>query len=325
MNKVGFIWPWVFLLLPVPWLVRRWLPRAEPSLAGAIRVPFCRELLALQQPGSAAVRSGRNRLAWFIWLLLVSALAQPVWIGRDQPRLASGRDLVLLVDVSGSMRQMDFAREGELLTRLDLVKESALRFVEGRPEDRIGLILFGARPYLRAPPTWDHQALRELIDEAEIALAGESTAIGDAVGLAIRRLRELRADSRVLVLITDGANNEGNIDPRQAARLAAGEGIRIYTIGIGRPEGPAPNPWGVWSAEGSERFEREVLTDMAEITGGRFLHALDAAALEEALRTIDRLEPTPDEAGRLHLGRSLYPWLLAAALLASLWWRWREG
>ena len=320
---IHFIWPWLFLLLPLPALLQRWLPRVEPPVSGAIRIPFCDALLALQ--GEGALLSRRvPKLNWLVWLLLVSAVARPVWIGPDQPRLASGRDLMLLVDVSGSMRQMDFAREGGYLSRLDLVKQSALRFVEGRGGDRIGLILFGSKPFLRAPPTWDHRALRDLVAEAEVALAGESTAIGDAVGLAVKRLRELQAASRVIVLITDGANNEGSIEPRQAARLAAREGIRIYTIGIGRPEAPAPNPWGVWSTEGSERFEKAVLTDMAEITGGRFLHALDATALESALKTIDALEPVPGEARRLHLGRALHPWLLGSALLLALWQRWRR-
>lgn len=321
---IHFVWPWLLLLLPLPLVVRRWLPKAEPSLAGAIRLPFCAELMVLQQ--EAGGTTGRRLLLpWLTWVLLVLAVARPVWVGEDQPRLASGRDLMLLVDVSGSMRQMDFAREGEQLDRLDLVKESALRFLEGRAGDRVGLILFGSRPHLRAPPTWDHAALRQLVEEAEIALAGESTAIGDAVGLAIKHLRELDARSRVVVLITDGANNEGNIDPRQAARLAAAEGIRIYTIGIGRPETPAPNPWSVWSTEGSERFEKEVLTDMAALTGGRFLHALDARALDEALQTIDQLEPALDQGQHLHLALPLHPWLLGAALFLGLWQRWREG
>ena len=321
---IHFIWPWLLLLLPLPALLRRWLPKGAPNQGGAIRLPFCESLLVLQRQGGALPRRGAW-LTWLVWGLLVGAVAQPVWVGEDLPQLSSGRDLVLLVDVSGSMRQMDFAREGELLNRLDLVKQSALRFVEGRKSDRIGLILFGARPYLRAPPTWDHQVLRELIEEAGIALAGESTAIGDAVGLAIKRLRELEARSRVIVLITDGANNKGNLTPRQAARLARREGIRIYTIGIGRPEAPAPNPWGVWSTEGSERFEKAVLTGMAESTGGRFLHALDAGALEAALQTIDELEPVPDTGERLYLGKALHPWLLGTALLLSLWQRWRAG
>jgi len=320
---ISLVWPWALLLLPLP-LAARWLPTVRMAVAGAIRVPFCRELLALQagDEGRAPTAPLYWR-AWLLWFLLVGALAQPVWVDPHRPPLASGRDLLLLLDTSGSMRQMDFAREGQRLSRFDLVKQSALRFLEGRESDRVGLLLFGEKPYLRAPPTWDHEALRELIGEARIALAGESTAIGDAVGLGIRYLRALPARSRVMVLITDGANNEGILDPRQAARLAAEEGIRIYTVGIGRPEAPAPNPWGVWSTQGAERFEREVLTGMADVTSGRFFHALDAGGLERAMEAIDRLEPVPDERQTLHLGRPLHPWLLLAALLLSFWMRWR--
>jgi len=321
---IALQWPWALLALPLP-LAARWLPAAREEWRGGLRVPFCRELLGL-----AAGKGSRRRtlsdgaLKWSIWILLVAALARPLWVDPRQPPLASGRDLILLLDVSGSMRQMDFATEEGRLSRFDLVRQSALRFLEGRPSDRVGLILFGAKSYLRAPPTWDHRALRELIQEARIALAGESTAIGDAVGLGIRYLLELSARSRVLVLFTDGANNEGVIAPRQAARLAARKGIRIYTIGIGRPEGPAPNPWGVWSAGGAERFERQVLEEMARVSGGRFFHALDAAGLAAALRTIDELEPVPDPKVTLRLGRPLHPWLVAAALLASGWLRWRR-
>ncbi len=320
---IAFIWPWALMLLPLP-LLARWLPPMREGAVGAIRVPFCRRLLALQESRSTPVVGLLQRWrAWLLWLLLVLALAQPVWVDPHQPPLASGRDLLLLLDTSGSMRQMDFASDQQPMSRFDLVKQSALRFLEGRKGDRVGLLLFGAKPFLRAPPTWDHGALRELIQETGIALAGESTAIGDAVGLGIKTLRRLPGDSRVMVLITDGANNEGSLDPRQAARLAAGLGIRIYTIGIGRPEAPAPNPWGVWSTEGAERFERELLADMARITGGRFAHALDAGALQSALQAIDRLEPTPDPALARHLALSLHPWLLLAALLLSLRMAWR--
>jgi Ca-activated chloride channel family protein len=321
---IAFVWPWALWFLPLP-LAARWLRAAPADSAGAIRLPFCRALLALpgSEPG-AGLGAGRWPL-WLLWGLLVFSLAQPVWVDPKRPALASGRDLLLLLDTSGSMRQMDFSSEERPLSRFELVKQSAQRFLARRGSDRVGLILFGAKPFLRAPPTWDHRALRELIEEAGIALAGEATAIGDAVGLGIKTLRDSSATSKVMVLITDGANNEGMVDPRQAARLAASLGIRLYTIGIGKPEAPAPNPWGVWSTRGAARFERAVLSDMANLTGGRFAHALDADALDKALAAIDALEPTPDPHLALHLALPLHPWLLAAALGLSGWLAWRRS
>jgi len=322
---IRFIWPWALSLLPLP-LAARWFPPARPKVEGALRIPFCRALLDLQAgAGDGAVRRLRRQWGiWLLWVLLVSALARPVWVETDRPALDSGRDLLLLLDISGSMRQMDFERDGVPLSRFDLMRESASRFLAARQGDRVGLILFGEKPHLRAPPTWDHRVLAELIAEAKIALAGESTAIGDAVVLGIRHLRQARPEGRVMVLITDGANNEGRVAPLQAAQLARRAGIRIHTIGLGRPEAPAPNPWGIWSTEGAEKYERALLEGLARQTGGRFAHALDAAALEAALAAIEALEPTPDPRLALHLARPLHPWLLVSALVVGLAWRWRR-
>lgn len=314
---IHWLWPWALLLLPLPLLMKR----TAPPPRNALRLPICTSLLARtrQSPWQ-----GRKALAaLLLWALLVSALARPVWVDPDSPPLASGRDLLLVLDASGSMRQMDFEQGGKRLSRFELMQASALRFLAARRGDRVGLILFGDRAHLRAPPTWDHEAVAELIREARVALAGESTALGDALGLAIKYLRHSTARNKVVVLITDGANNEGLLSPRQAARLAKALGIRVHTIGIGRPEGPAPNPWGVWSAAGAERYERALLQAMAHQTGGRFAHALDAKALEEALAAIDRLEPTPAPDLRLHLGRPLHPWLLGLALPLILYLGWR--
>ncbi len=320
---IHLIWPWALLLLPLPLAVRL-LPPVRAATGGALRLPFCRELARLQgERGAGALFRGRG-LPWLLWLLLVLALARPVWVEADRPALASGRELLLLLDISGSMRQMDFEQGGEPVSRFDLMRRQALRFLERRPADRIGLVLFGQKPHLRAPPTWDHRAVAELIREAKVALAGEYTAIGDAVVLGVRHLRRPGARSRVMVLITDGANNEGRVLPLQAARLAAEYGIRIHTIGLGRPEAPVANPWGVRSTEGAQRYERALLAGMAEVTGGRFAHALDAAALEAALAAIDALEPVPDPRTAWHLGRPLHPWLLAGVLGLGLWLRWRR-
>ncbi|MDZ3990660.1 hypothetical protein PspTeo4_03056 [Pseudomonas sp. Teo4] len=227
-------WPWVFALLPLPWLARLLLPAAD-SGEPVLKVGFLDEL-----EGLAGRRARLNLPTWrqqapyvLIWLLLLCAAARPQWLGEPVPVSASGRDLLVAVDVSGSMDFPDMQWKDEDISRLDLVKALLGDFLQDREGDRVGLILFGSQAYLQAPLTFDRRTVRTFLDEAQIGIAGKNTAIGDAIGLAVKRLRERPAQSRVLVLITDGANNGGQIHPLTAARLAAQEGVRIYTIGIG--------------------------------------------------------------------------------------------
>ena len=310
-------WPWVFLLVPLPWLARRLLP---PARAGAaLAVPFIDRLRALA--GGGGVVAGRRPLwlASAVWLLLLCAAAQPRWLGEPGVMPTTGRDLFLALDISGSMRESDFLLDNEPADRLAVVKRVAGAFIEGRAGDRLGLILFGERPHVRAPLSHDHRAVATLLEEAEVALAGEYTAVGDAIGLAVKRLRELEARSRVAVLLTDGGHNAGQLGPRQAAQLAEAYGVRLYTIGIGRQDAAGPNPYGVWSTEGAAGFDRELLEAVAEATGGRYFHALDREGLEAAWRELDRLEPALGDALKSYRARALYPWPLGAALLLSLW------
>ena len=312
---ISFFWPWLLLLMPLPLLIRAWLSPRH-SFRTALRVPFYQTAMALAEAYRGGLASFRDALLpLLIWSLLVCSVAQPLWVSDDQPVPITGRDLMMLIDVSGSMRQMDFQQADQPADRLTVVKTVAARFVEGRKGDSVGLILFGDKPYVWASLTHDRNAVIELIGEAQIALAGETTAIGDAIGLAIKRMREVDSDSRVIVLLTDGANTEGNINPRQAARLARELGIRIYTIGVGAPDTPAPNPYGIWSSSGAGRFEREVLQDMAELTGGVFFHVLDARGLQEAYVRLDELEPALTDEAYKYFARPLYPWTLALALL----------
>lgn len=313
---IDFIWPWAFLLLPLPLLARRLLPAADSDAGYALPLPSFATLERLVTDSSTSHRwRWRLWLAALAWVLLLTAIAQPLWIGRFQDQPVTGRDLMLLVDISGSMRAMDFLRDEKPVSRLDQVKQLAGRFIEQRRGDRLGLILFGARPYLRAPLTYDRAAIRQLLEEAEIALAGEQTAIGDAVGLALKRMREIPSDSRVLLLLTDGANNQGRLGPQQATELALQLGVRIYTIGIGREQTAGPNPYGTWSSQGSDRFERELLEQMATTTGGVYFQVQDSAGLQSAYRQLDRLEPTLSQGARRYLASPLYPWPLAAALM----------
>ena len=312
-----FAWPWIFLLAPLPWLLRALLPAADSGEA-ALKVSFLNEL-----EGLSGQRARANLPAWrqqapfvLLWMFLVLAAARPEWVGEPLPLPTSGRDLLLAVDVSGSMDHDDMQWEGEDIQRLALVKKLFGDFIEDRRGDRIGLILFGSRAYLQSPLTFDRHTVRTWLDEALINIAGPQTAIGDAIGLAVKRLRQRPADSRVLVLITDGANNGGEIDPMVAAQLAADEGVRIYAIGIGAD----PQHSGAFGSFGFSALDLDEtsLRAIADVTGGEYFRARNQAELEQIELTLDRLEPVAQQPTLARPVLALYPWPLALALLGSL-------
>jgi Ca-activated chloride channel homolog len=313
-----FAWPWIFVLLPLPWLLRIVLPVADSGEA-ALKIGFLSEL-----EGLAGRRARANLPAWrqmapylLLWLLLLMAAARPQWLGEPLPIAASGRDLLLAVDVSGSMDYPDMHWNDDDVSRLTLVKHLLGDFIASREGDRVGLILFGSRAYVQAPLTFDRHTVRVWLDEARIGIAGKNTAIGDAIGLALKRLRQRPAQSRVLILVTDGANNSGEIDPVTAARLAAGEGVKIYTIGMGAD----PNQNGSLSLLGlspSLDLDEPGLKEIAEITGGQYFRARDGQQLQKIKQTLDKLEPVAQQPTQARPAQPLYQWPLAAALLMSL-------
>jgi len=251
-----------------------------------------------------------------LWCLLLCAAARPQWVGDPLPLPASGRDLLLAVDVSGSMDYADMQWDDEPISRLELVKRLLGDFIEGRRGDRVGLILFGSQAYLQAPLTFDRHTVRTWLDEAMIGIAGKNTAIGDAIGLAVKRLRQRPAQSRVLVLITDGANNGGEIDPMVAAQLAADEGVRIYAIGIGAD----PQQSGAFGSFGFSALDLDEtsLRAITDVTGGEYFRARDQAELQQIELTLDRLEPVAQQPTLARPALALYAWPLALALLGSL-------
>ncbi|WKC37322.1 VWA domain-containing protein [Ectopseudomonas chengduensis] len=312
-----FAWLWVFLLAPLPWLLRLLLPPADSGDA-ALRVGFLDELQALNgRRARAALPSWRQQAPLaLLWFLLLCAAARPQWVGEPLPLPASGRDLLLAVDVSGSMDYADMQWDDEPISRLELVKRLLGDFIEGRRGDRVGLILFGSQAYLQAPLTFDRHTVRTWLDEAMIGIAGKNTAIGDAIGLAVKRLRQRPAQSRVLVLITDGANNGGEIDPMVAAQLAADEGVRIYAIGIGAD----PQQSGAFGSFGFSALDLDEtsLRAITDVTGGEYFRARNQAELEQIELTLDRLEPVAQQPTLARPALALYPWPLALALLGSL-------
>jgi Ca-activated chloride channel family protein len=312
---INFVWPWVFIVLPLPWLARRMLAPVEPLQGAALRVPFLNEF---SRPGSVARGTHRSWplvLAALAWLLLVTATSRPQWLGEPIALPVSGRDLMLALDLSESMRETDFQIQGQSVDRLVASKWVARDFIERREGDRIGLVLFGEQAYLQTPLTFDRETVLTMLDEAEIGLAGPSTAIGDAIGLAIKRVRNNKDGNRVLILMTDGANTAGEVDPLQAAELAARQGLTIYTIGIGADEMMVRSLFGSRRVNPSADLDEKTLRAIAEKTGGQYFRARDTAGLAAIYALLDELEPVERDPEMFRPTTALYYWPLAAALV----------
>lgn len=317
-----FDWPLVFLLLPLPWLIYKLFPPAKREDA-ALRVPFYDDLQRLS--GKATLRGGHSK--WMLlplislWLSALTAAAGPHWIGEPVRLPTSGRDLLLAVDISGSMETADMVLDGRQVSRVTVVKNVVGDFVERRESDRLGLILFGTQAYLQAPLTFDRNTVNTLLQEARLGFAGEKTAIGDAIGLATKRLLERPEENRVLILLTDGANTSGAIEPLQAARLAGQAGVKIYTIGIGADDLVVPGIFG--SSFGARRvnpsvdLDEQTLSAIADQTGGRYFRARDVRELESIYAELDVLEPIEQEAESFSPTVALFHWPLGFAFLLS--------
>jgi Ca-activated chloride channel family protein len=300
----------MFLLLPLPWLVWKFLPPAAPGAA-----------LHLPQPVSLpsdtkgmSVRRPRILLAGLAWTLLVCAAARPQQLAPPQAITHSGRALMLAVDCSGSMAIEDMRFGDTVVSRFVAVKAIAQRFIKMRSGDDIGLILFGTQAYLLTPLTFDVDAVAKQMSGAEVGLAGRETAIGDAITLAVKHLAALPARARVLVLLTDGVNTAGSVAPLDAAKLAKAAGVRIYTIGVGS-DTQSVNVFGMQLSAPDNALDVQVLTHIADETGGRFFRAADGDELAAAYRTIDALEPLATGHSLLRPDHEWYPWPLGLALL----------
>ncbi len=315
---LNFAWPWAFLLLPLPFFVYKLAPRARKYDA-ALFVPFFLDVVSFEDHRGMAVRSSFVKLFLLIlfWFLLVSALGRPQWVGDPVALPASGRDLLLAVDISGSMAQEDMVMQGKQVSRIGLVKHVVNDFVDRRTGDRVGLLLFGTEAYMQVPLTFDRQTLQTLFNEARIGFAGTRTSIGDAIGLAVKHLRDRPADSRVLILLTDGRNTAGNVEPLQAAKLAARIGVKIYTIGVGAEEMLVRDFFGTRRVNPSADLDEETLQEIAGLTGGQYFRARDPEELEKVYTYIDKLEPVEQEEETYRPIKSLYSWPLGAALIFS--------
>lgn len=308
-------WPWLLAALPLPLLAMWTLPRARAVIGSALHLPHL-GLTLPQQAQTSPVPPLRRVFALLAWAFLVLAAARPQWLGAPEDVPRSGRDLLLAVDTSGSMSIEDMQLGGQAVPRFAAIQAIASDFVERRDGDRVGLILFGTRAYLLVPLTFDLKTVAKQLSDATIGLAGRETAIGDAVGLAVKRLRDRPQDQRVLVLLTDGVNTSGELDPAKATDLAVANHVRIYTIGIGADAMRVDSLFGSRMVNPSADLDEHMLTQMAQATGGRYFRARNSAELAEIYRSLDALEPIADTTQSLRPIDELY-WLPLAAALAA--------
>ena len=322
-----FAWPWMLAALPLPLLARWLLPRRRAGGA-ALRVPWGDRLQAVAvAEGRSRARAGAGLLAWLAWSLLCVAAARPQALGPPVAPPQAGRDLMLAVDLSGSMGEGDMELGGRPVDRLTAAKAVLADFLERRVGDRVGLVVFGERAYALTPMTHDLASVRAQLDDSVVALAGRETAIGDAIGLSTKRLLAARrtevgavgdAQPQVLVLLTDGVNTAGVIDPRKAAEVARDAGVRIHAIGFGTEAGALSLFGFSLPAPGGASIDEETLEYVADATGGRYFRARDTQALAGIYAELDRIEPVerPGEPIRPRLER--YPLPLGGALALAL-------
>ena len=300
LEMLKFAWLWMFALLPVPILVRKLMPKFD-SKSASLKVPFFREV-AEQSFTTGAPSRLSIILAIIAWLALVTAAARPLWIEESVKIPITGRDLLIALDISGSMQQTDFSVSGG--SRFNAVREIAGEFVQRRAGDRVGLILFGSLPYLYAPLTFDVDTVVDFLAGSQVGFAGQRTAIGDTIGLAVKVLRERSAENRILILLTDGENSAGSINPVQAVQLAVQHGVRIFVVGIGPDQALVVN-------SGSSR---NILPHIAQATGGVYFHASNSEALQDIYQQIDQYEPIEADEQRRTKATELYPWPLALCM-----------
>ena len=319
---IEWLWPLAFLLVPVPILVR-WLIKANKKKQPALTVPSLEGFseLSTNESFSATLSTVKIIILWLAWILLIAAVARPQWVGEMVSLPTTGRDLMLAIDISGSMATEDMEVNNDYVDRLSVVKAVISQFLDARKGDRVGLVLFGTNAYVQAPLTFDLKSVKKLMIEAPVGIAGGKTAIGDAIGLTVKRLRERQNEEKVVILLTDGANNVGEIPPFKAAELASVDGIKIYTIGVGAEEMRVPSLFGSLAGRTtnpSADLDEETLSKIAEATQGRYFRAKDTNTLARIYELIDKLEPIEQEPETFRPFQVLYYWPLGISLCLFL-------
>lgn len=319
---IEFAWPYAFTLIPLPIILGFLSRKPDVAESAALILPDPADAASFQKGLTTTSSKGilRYLIPFLAWCLLITAAARPQWIGNPIEIPQSGRDLMLAVDLSGSMSTTDFDINGKTVDRLTALKHVASDFIERREGDRLGLILFGSQAYLQTPLTFDTKTVKQLLLESAVGLAGNETAIGDAIGLSVKQLRNSAESSRVLILLTDGNNNTGELTPEKASEIAANANLKVHTVAIGSNEAMVQTVFGTRRIHPSADIDEKALKAVAEKTGGHYFRAYDTKDLATIYKKIDELEPIEKESKfyRPIEEYYYYPLIAALTLIAAL-------
>ena len=314
-------YPWFLTLIILPLVVYWIIPRVSPDKQLALKTPFFKQIKSQLPIVSLSNFKRANYFKYLltmIWALLIVSGTGLQWMGKPINLPQSGRDLMMAIDLSGSMAIEDMKKaDGTTESRFDLVMRVANEFLDTRKGDRVGLILFGTKAYLQTPLSFDIPTVKKMLNDASIALPGPLTAIGDGIGLAVKKLMQYPSQSKALVLLTDGENNSGALQPLQAAEIAKRNCIKVYTIGLGGGQMVINTAFGQRLVNTSEDLDTHVLKQIADMTGGKFFRAQNSSDLKEVYKAIDKMEPVESDKIVVRPVTYLYPWTLGAALLLS--------
>jgi Ca-activated chloride channel family protein len=308
--------PWLLLALPLP-LLMYWLPAKNQTQSAALKMPT---LIQGQNNHGSIQEKNKSPVLLFsvIWALLVLAASQPQWLGEAVNVPTEGREMMIAVDLSGSMQVEDMQLNGSAVNRLDMLKVLLGEFIERRTGDRLGLILFGDDAYMQTPMTFDRKTVQQMLDETVLGLVGKQTAIGDAIALAVKRFDAKKKSNRILLLLTDGQNTAGKITPDQALELAVAKDITIYSIGIGADVMVQKSLFGARRINPSSELDEDSLQRLADQTGGRYFRAKASKDMSEIYQLLDELEPIEQDQQQMRPLSALFYWPLGIAMLLAL-------
>lgn len=310
---LSLAWPWLLALLPLPFFLRK--KNQQIIQGGELTMPG----IAQTSPPPMQKSKAKSRLFYYLlWLLLIVAAARPQWLGDAIDLPTKGRDLMVAVDLSGSMQMEDMLINGQAVDRFSVVRQVVSDFIDKRKGDRLGLILFADHAYLQTPLTPDRRSVSQYMREAEIGLVGKQTAIGEAIALAVKRFNKVKDSNRVLILLTDGSNNAGSINPIEAAKIAAKRDIKIYTIGVGADVMEQRSFFGTQRVNPSADLDENTLNDIAQITHGKYFRARDPQQLQQIYKMINQLQPVSRDQLSYRPRNELFYWPLLLAFLVSI-------